>query len=272
MNPEGSSNDWPLAPFNDSLNAQSLKREWEEWLRAFDLIAEVKQIVTQREKFVTLLARGRRGLQNIYFNKAPVESEIMEIQVPRIEIPEYDNAIARLNDYFLGKTNPRIELEIFRSIKQEHSENFNKFLIKLKSQAKHCNFGNREEEELLHQITMGAHSEKVRDKGLETVMTLDQLTQYAIGREVMEAQKNANKQNFFSEAKEVGAVMSRPSRVTQRYTSQTRSQNRFQNRFQPFDRRQRKCFRCGSNGHLGNEDCCPGHRSTCHGCKKKKAT
>lgn len=273
MNCEGNANDWPLAAFNDALNAQSLKREWEEWIRAFDLVAEAKNIETQRDKFVTLLARGGRALQNIYFNKAPVAAEITEVRCPRVEIPEYDNAIERLNDYFVGKTNPRIELEIFRSIKQDGAENFNKFLIKLKSQAKHCNFGMREEDEILHQITMGARSEKVRDKGLETSMTLDQLTQYAIGREVLEAQKDGNKQTFFSGAKEVASLSYnqargvKPGRAGGRYQPYDKRERN--ERYQTYDKRDKKCFRCGSDAHWGNDTRCPAQQSSCDGCGRK---
>lgn len=265
---EGFNNDWPLAPFDDKVNAQTLKREWEEWKRAFELVAEAKNIMTQRQKFVTLLARGGRALQNIYYNKAPVPGEVVELKFPMLVLPEFDNAIARLDDYFVGKTNPRIELEVFRSIKQESGENFNKFLIRLKGQAKHCGFEQREEDELLHQITMGAASEKVKDKGLEGVMTLDQLTQYAIMREMLENQKTSSKKFYENDVKEVALIREKPRRFEAQHRQATRyrKQNQLPTFSTPYNK---QCFRCGSKTHFARNPSCPAINAECHLCKKK---
>ena len=123
-----------------------------------------------------MLARGGRDLQRIYFNLGQAEDEIIPSQVPFAaqEAPEFDNTIKRLNKFFVGKRNERIQLEVFRNIKQA-DEPFNQFMLKLRTQAKKCDFGMREEKEILHQITAGARDIKVRDKGLENVMKLDEL-------------------------------------------------------------------------------------------------
>ena len=64
-------------------------------------------------------------------------------------------------------------------------ESFNQFVLRLRAQAARCEFGEREEKEILHHITMDARDERVRDKGLESVMVLDDLTGYAINREIL---------------------------------------------------------------------------------------
>lgn len=51
-----------LEPFNDAVDSQDLRREWEEWLRAFELTLELRNYETQHEKLVFLLASGGRGL------------------------------------------------------------------------------------------------------------------------------------------------------------------------------------------------------------------
>lgn len=265
------SQEWPLEPFNDALDAQSLKNEWEEWKRAFELVAEAKGIEGQHEKFVTLLARGGRGLQNIYFNKAPAAGEITEVRPPWLIIPEFDNAIERLDEYFVGKTNPRIELEIFRSMKQKPDETFNKFLVKLRAQANHCGFGQRVEDELLHQVTMGARSEKVRDKGLEDTMSLDKLTQYAIGREVLEGQK-ANKPTPMvpMASTEVAAVYQqqhRPQWSNRGHNSRVGGRAMNSGRGdKPY--KKPRCYRCGSENHFGRDEKCPAKNAMCNVCGK----
>lgn len=188
---------WLVQPFNDAVEGHELRREWEEWHRGFDLVLKMKRVESQNEKFVTMMACGGRGLQRIFFNLpvSPDEVTVGSVAVPLIaeEDPEYDNALIRLNKFFFGKRNERVELEQFRSLKQKIDESFSQFALKLRRQARRCDFGIREDNEILHQIAMGARDEKVRDKGLENVMDLDLLTNYAINREVLLKQKEKEK-------------------------------------------------------------------------------
>ncbi|XP_055539364.1 uncharacterized protein LOC129726547 [Wyeomyia smithii] len=167
--------------------------EWEEWHRSCEIVLELKKIESQHEKLLFLLARGGRGLQRIYHHLASVEGEKYPepVKVPFApqEVPEYDNAIKRLNAFFVGKRNERVELKVFRSLRQAAGETFNRYMLRLRTQAACCNFGEREEKELLQQITVGAMDERVRDKGLESTLNLDELVNYAINREVLLKQK-----------------------------------------------------------------------------------
>lgn len=182
-----------LDPFNDAVDSQDLRREWEEWHRAFELMLELCNADSQHEKLVLLLANGGRGLQRIFYNLRPTPDEVypspVKVPLMPIEVPEYDNAIKRLNRFFIGKRNERIELEVFRSIKQSTDETMNQFLLRLRAQAARCDFLEREEKEMMHQITVGARDERVRDKGLEDVMQLDELINYAINREILSNKK-----------------------------------------------------------------------------------
>nr|XP_029732981.1 uncharacterized protein LOC115253765 [Aedes albopictus] len=192
-----------LGAFNDKVDAQDLRREWEEWHRAFELILQMRKIESQPEKLVTMLTIGGRGLQRIFYNLRPVADEIIPepVKVPLMppEVPEYDNAVKRLEKFFVGKRNERVELEVFRSLKQSSEESFNNFVLRLRAQAARCEFSDREETELLQQITMGARDEKVRDKGLENVMSLDEVITYAMNREILLKQREKQKP-FCSEA------------------------------------------------------------------------
>lgn len=194
---------WPLESFNDTVDVSDLRREWEEWIRAFELVLEAKNVYSQHDKLVLMLCRGGRGLQRIYYNLRPVPNEIYPapavVPFAPIETPEYDNAIKRLNAFFVGKCNERVELEEFRSLKQRTGESFKQFVLRLRAQASRCEFYDREEKEILHQVTMGASDERVRDKGLENVMNLDELSNYALNRELMHKQK-AKSHPFASES------------------------------------------------------------------------
>ncbi|XP_053687261.1 uncharacterized protein LOC128736797 [Sabethes cyaneus] len=253
---------WPLEPFNDSVDASDLRREWEEWLTAFELILELRNTNSQREKLVLMLARGGRGLQRIYSHLRPVPNEIypepVKIPLAPEEIPEYDNAIKRLNNFFVGKCNERIELEVFRAIKQTTDESFNQFILKLRMQAARCDFQDREEREILQQVTMGARDERVRDKGLENVMNLDALTNYAINREILDKQKG--KLHPF------GADL---STTTISYVKQetNRGKSTFYNeRGLAKDKRSIECDRCGSWKHRKDSRDCFARNARCNSC------
>ncbi|XP_058827614.1 uncharacterized protein LOC131687538 [Topomyia yanbarensis] len=218
-----------LDPFNDAADASNLRLEWEEWHRACELVLELSNIDSQHQKLLFMLARGGRGLQRIYYNLAPVAGEIQSgpVKIPLApkEIPEYDNAIKRLNAFFIGKRNV-VELEVFRSLRQSAGESFNRYILKLRTQAARCDFRDRVENELLQQITVGASDERVGDKGLESIMNLDELVNYAVNQEVLQKQKEKS----YPFRPEAGVVAS----VKQDWI--TKSEPKSSNRGQPFAR------------------------------------
>ncbi|XP_062533902.1 uncharacterized protein LOC134204363 [Armigeres subalbatus] len=144
-----SENYFQLDPFNDAADASNLRREWEEWHRACEIVLELKKIDSQHEKLLFMLARGGRGLQRIYYHLAPVAGEIhpepVKVPLAPTIIPEYDNAVKRLNAFFVGKRNERVELEVFRSLRQTSGESFNRYILRLRTQAACCDFRDREE-------------------------------------------------------------------------------------------------------------------------------
>ena len=276
---------WPLEPFNDAVDSQGLQKEWEEWHRAFDLLLELRNVSSQHEKCILLLTLGGRGLQRIYYNLGVVADEIYPepVKVPYhpVEIPEYDNAIKRLSKFFIGKRNDRVELELFRSLKQSYDEPFNQFILKLRVQAARCDFKDREEKEILQQITMGARDEKVRDKGLENVMNLNELTNYAINREILIKQKEKSKAFREDERKDMVAPvrqewergessrrMYRRSPNVPKFEFQRSASGRSDSS-QSFNRRNRsKCNRCGSLNHDGDARNCSAQNARCNRCAK----
>lgn len=252
-----------LDPFNDAVDCSGLRREWEEWHRSCEIVLELKQLKSQHEKLLFMLARGGRGLQRIYYNLAPVVGEVYP-DPPRPpmapqEIPEYDNAVKRLNVFFIGKRNERVELEIFRSLIQKIGEPFNRYMLRLRTQAGSCDFGDREEKEILQQITMGASDERVRDKGLEGVMDLNSLINYAVNREVLVKQKEKNLP--FKEGTSALAV---------NYTAEKKTAPRWNDqRGQKWSagyRSSQDCSRCGSWRHQAKD--CPARNSRCNTCKQ----
>lgn len=244
------SREWSIKPFNDDVEVGQLRAEWEEWLDSFEFEANSKGLFSQAELFNLLMTKGGRAIQRIHKNKVPVKDEITEIKAPRLEIPEYDNAVARLNDYFVGKTNKRVERTSFREMNQLRDEPFNKFMVRLQVQAGRCRFGTSEEEEIIDQIVRGARSQKVRDKGVDEDIKLDKLSQYAIKQEKLVEQKESLKRP--SE----GAEELQVSKVDGGFLSKRSRQNE-------------PCTRCGSEEHDSNSQNCRARFAKCFACQNR---
>ncbi|XP_058461511.1 uncharacterized protein LOC131436671 [Malaya genurostris] len=260
----------PLEPFNDCVGSQDFRREWEEWHRAFELFLELRNLESQHDKLVLLLTAGGRGLQRIYYNLGLAPDEIYPepVKIPYCpqEVPEYDNAVKRLRKFFIGKRNDRIELEVFRSLKQGCDETFNNFLLRLRTQAARCDFRDREEKEILQQVTMGACDERVRDKGLESVMDLDEITSYAVNREILSKQKEKSKA-FTGEA-----TPSSVAAVKQEWIPRSRMNGKFYNyeinRGKWSARGNVECGRCGAHRHSSDSLNCPARKARCNQCRR----
>ncbi|XP_055602843.1 uncharacterized protein K02A2.6-like [Uranotaenia lowii] len=254
-----------LEPFDDTVDASNLRLEWEEWHRSCELVMQLMHFDSQNEKLLFMLARGGRGLQRIYCHLAPVSGEFYpppaKVPFAPVELPEYDNAIKRLNSFFVGKRNERVELEVFRSLRQSSGESFNRYLLRLRTQAARCDFRDRTEKELLHQITIGSLDEKIRDKGMEDVMTLDELINYAMNREVLIKQK----EKFLPFKSEPGFVSS----VNRNYRNYQTTNNQQIRR--PFKRRYQsgECDGCGSWRHHVGDQRCSARDASCNRCGRK---
>lgn len=258
---------WPIEHFNAEVDAQSLRREWEEWHRSFELVMEMRNIRKQHQKYVLLLALGGRGLQRVYdsLGRAPDEIHPEPVCVPYRPVvePEYDNAVKRLKRHFVGKTNERVELEVFRALEQTRDESFNHFLLKLRTQASRCGFGDRQNIEIFQQIAVTARDERVRDKGIEGAMTLDELTNYAINREVLMQQKEKRRPFREMPPETVAAVSGgwkrRPT------TNKLKPRTSYNARYSPRPLAS-ECISCGSRYHQTGNQACNARNAKCNNC------
>lgn len=260
--------DWPLDPFDAVSDAQAAKHKWADWLEQFEMVCETKAITSQREKFLLLMTRGGSQLHQIHKNQPVHEEEVTELGFIRQVIPEYENAVVRLNAYFNSKVNTRMEMEKFRDMVQKTDEDFTNFTLRLRAQANRCEFGVRTEDEILYQATRGAKDEKVRDKRIDVKMTLDQLVQYAIGREILAEQKRESK----SVTTEWTAPQAEVGLVSHRWKSSGRRQDtregRRENAYAAAGSSKNPCGNCGSRFHETGHRLCKARRDKCKNCNR----
>lgn len=261
-----------------------MKHAWEEWLDAFELVLESKDVTGQREKFVLLMTRGGKALRQIHKNQTPSEDEVTELRPPRLIIPEYDNAVLRLQKYFGSKINLRMELDRFRSMKQTKSEDFCQFLLRLRAQANRCEFGKRTEDEILLQVTQGASDIKVRNKRIDATITLDKISQYAVGREILSKDEKEDKaEGDWQNGSHVMAIKQRTppkrfEREDQRpreaikdrgFRSARNREGRYERNNDKWKQEKRnECEACGSWNHRSGDRDCRASNLKCFECQR----
>nr|CAI5867977.1 unnamed protein product [Callosobruchus analis] len=123
---------------------------WEKWKRALGIYLDAANIDNPSKKRATLLHVGGLGIQEIYYNLPGAHVE------PTEDNDVYEIAIRKLEEYFAPKQSKVYERHIFRLLKQEPTEKFEKYLVRLRNQAEKCKYTNPEEN-IIDQIVEKCH-------------------------------------------------------------------------------------------------------------------
>lgn len=236
----------PLEPFICDGDIGSVGVKWEKWKRGLEIYLEAANIQNPIRKRATLLHSGGLGLQEIYYN------------LPGAHVPESEGtndgtinvfgvALEKLDQYFSPKQSKVYERHIFRLMKQEVDEKFEKFLVRLRNQASKCKFPN-EEENLIDQIVEKCQSTELKKKILTIgdTVNLDTIVKEAIALETVTRQLQQ-----FSE-KEI-----RPEAINKININRKQGQKYHQAEV-------KACYRCGSTKHFASN--CPEINSICNKC------
>lgn len=175
-------------------------------------------------------------MQEIYYNIPGAHVEEGDKDV-------YEVAIKKLDEYFSPKQSYTYERHLFRLLRQENDEKFEKFLIRLRQQSSKCKFSN-ENDNLIDQIIEKCNSVELRKKILllgDTV-TIDTIISEANALETIERQMSD-----FQNREAIG--------VNKVDTKQLNGINANQNK--------NDCTRCGSKYHNRDSKSCPAADKTC---------
>lgn len=226
----------------------SVGLRWEKWKRALELYLTATNVTKPEAKRATLLHMGGLALQEIYYNipGAHVESTDGKDDI-------YVVAINKLDKYFAPKQSRIYERHLFRLIKQENGEKFDKFLVRLRHQCAKCKF-TAPEENMMDQITEKCESVELRKKILTfgDDVTLDKIIFEANALETVHRQLS----NFDSLGSHKDLSINRIeatkrklnivpcSRCTGNHTSDSKC----------CPAKDKKCLKCGFTGHF--RKCC----------------
>ncbi|XP_018372980.1 PREDICTED: uncharacterized protein LOC108767548 [Trachymyrmex cornetzi] len=214
------------------------------------------------------------------------------------ELKVKDTIIAKLDTYFVPKTNESVERHKLNMRIQGPTESFNDFLQDLRNIAASCNFGNMKDDLIKDRIVCGIYNAKVKDRLLrEDGLDLDKAIKICRAAECTE---NHLKNLYDGQKTEIGIIgTSRPGKndkggkgsAKQNNGRNPRSSGDNQNgqmsgrnngwqkgRAQGERQQQRRrddnakqqaaneCIRCGFERH--NYNSCPAVGQTCANCKK----
>ncbi|XP_049886547.1 uncharacterized protein LOC126381031 [Pectinophora gossypiella] len=223
----------PLEAFDCEGDSASVGLRWEKWKRGLEIYLQASNIDKPVKQRATLLHVGGLALQDIFYN------------LPGASVDEdgsnnvYEIAIGKLNDFFTPKQNRFYERHIFRSIKQESNESFERFLVRLRQQSAKCKFSS-EEDQIIDQTIEKCSSSELRKKllTLGDSITLEKIVSEANAFESVERQLNEFKPSLTINKIDTNGSMPTPP----------------------------ACTRCGKQNHKPDSLNCPAKDKTCKKC------
>ncbi|XP_035901959.1 uncharacterized protein K02A2.6 isoform X2 [Anopheles stephensi] len=242
-------------PFNYEEHSENTGVEWKKWLRSFEFTIKACRIVDEDWKKDLLLHFVGPNVQQIFETLPELPNTEMRGPLANVEqytpnMSAYEEAVARLDKFFLPKQNPTYERHLFRQVKQKSGESFDSFIMRLRVQAERCNFGEKLEEHVKDQVIENCQSAALRREFLrQGDASLDKIVSVAKIFETV-----AHQEKSFAGSKEhVDLVHSieEPQHGKKRKIPEPKQQ---------------ECHRCGYSGHLARENKCPAKGKICNKC------
>lgn len=249
-----------LSLFDYTLYEENCGWEWKNWHRSFEWYLKANHIEDEYDKFLKLMHLAGRKVQEV-FETLPVPPSISQVRrgplaaseeyIPQLS--DYEMAIAKLNEFFEPKKNSTYERHMFRLIKQEKNEKVGIFVMRLRTRADKCDFGDTLEDNVKDQIIEKCLSPKLRRELLKLGdAPLDKVLKAAKIFEAIEEQSKTFEPNEMQSPKDesVNKVDSKPLSKPSWATKD----------------KQVECTRCGFVGHRSSDDKCPAKGKTCNKC------
>nr|XP_029732539.1 uncharacterized protein LOC115268569 [Aedes albopictus] len=156
-----------LQPFDYAAHTDDVGIEWRKWLRSFETMIRASRVDDEEWKRDLLLHYAGSSVQQLFDTLPEVPGIEMRGPLLNIEhytpnMTSYEEARAKLNEFFLPKENSTYERHLLRQMKQRSGENIDAFTIRLRVQAERCGFGDRVEENIKDQIIQNCQSATLR--------------------------------------------------------------------------------------------------------------
>lgn len=219
--------------------------EWEKWLRALKLYLTVENLEKPVEKRNKLLHLGGVQLQEVAYS-------LPGAVIDNDDANAFNALVEKLTTFFSPKQNSTSERHKFRKTKPNDTENFNKFLLRIRHQAKRCDFGKSEQEakdiNLKDIIIDNWANSDLKKKILEKERTLDEVIELCQVFEQINSQSSVMNTNF-------------PRILSETDNSLPVNKIKFHDKG-----KNDSCQRCGRTDHTTNVQFCPAKDLKCRRC------
>lgn len=255
-----------IKPFEFVADRSQLPSAWQKWKRELERYFDACGVFSQWDKRSQMLHLAGSEIQEIFDHLPGVDEVPLVLANP----PYYYVAIRRLDEHFEPMRRRNYERHLFRQIIQKADERFADFVLRLRIQAKRCEFDRHDPREsddrIIEQIVEACRSSELRrrilakDLSLEEIVTLG-TTLADVQQQVKEIDKMPVETSTSNTSGSVNRVWKRPFN-----SSSVSNQNRFH--FGSANRAAtgRTCFACGQKGHLKGDTVCRARNAKCIKC------
>lgn len=155
--------------------------EWQLWKKRLEMWMDLKEIQDNIKKLNYLRLLGGIDLRKICLN----------LQVGEDSNQNFENLLAKLDNFFIQPRSLRYERYVFRLISQKEGESFDSFLLRMKRQALKCGWSLWvSNENIADQIVAGCRSSRLRSRIMEKDTELKDIIAVARSIEAVEVQKS----------------------------------------------------------------------------------
>lgn len=250
-----------IRPFELTADRSRVPIEWQKWKRELQRYFDAAGITSQWDKRSVMLHLVGADVQEI-FEHLPGVNEVPHVVA---DPPYFDVAIQKLDEHFEPLRRRNYERHLFRQISQKPEERFADFVLRLRIQAKRCEFDRYDSREtddrIIEQIVEACRSTDLKRQILEKDMTLEEiLTLGTTLADVQQQVRDLGRQiPDHSGPANVSKVTKVPFRETRGDVRGTQKKN--------FDRQtDRACYACGRRGHLKGDIACRARNAKCLKC------
>lgn len=248
-----------MRPFEIVADRSRLPVEWQKWKRELERYFDACGITAQWEKRSQLLHLAGPDLQEIFDHLPGVED---------IPLVVRDVAVQKLDEHFEPMRRRNYERHLFRQISQKMDERFADFVLRLRIQAKRCEFDRfnpqEVEDRLIEQIVEGCQSKELRRRILAKDMALDDIVTLGTTlADVQQQMKELDRSHAEAKQEVVSRVVRRPPAPKARFQPDRRYNN---SKWSSTEWVNRSCFACGKKGHLKSNANCKARNAKCLKC------
>lgn len=262
----------PIPMFRcEQIESGKLAKEWQEWKSSLQYYFDSYQIVDQKLMRAKMLHFGGPQLQKVFRTLDGTD----EFPLVVMQKPWYDQAIDRLDQYFMPRKQDVLERHKLRNMKQLPNERFAHYVLRLRQQLMECGLekfavearSNIEEMMLIDVIVEGCASPELRRRILEKDQSLSDIEALGASLEsVRNQEKEMNVADHRERPAEVYKVHAADRSKAERKSN--RAVDRFPTKRAKTDKEMSiRCFACGLVGHTSKNPTCPAKGRTCRRCQ-----